>query len=161
MEKNENHADTVLRKDLAYYLELPYRLEIVKSEHGDCVLSFPELPGCVTQIDDLADIAAMSREILTGWLELALEDGQDIPEPEGQPDYSGKFILRIARSLHRELAVAADREGVSLNAYAAAILAQGLTWRQANDRYEELSKKIDSLGQSRIARQSSIRAVGG
>ena len=32
-------------------------------------------------------------------------------------EYSGRFVLRIPRSLHRELKEAADREGVSLNQY--------------------------------------------
>ncbi|MBQ9413128.1 MAG: toxin-antitoxin system HicB family antitoxin [Oscillospiraceae bacterium] len=32
-------------------------------------------------------------------------------------EFSGKFVLRIPRSLHRSLKEAADREGVSLNQY--------------------------------------------
>ena len=32
-------------------------------------------------------------------------------------EYSGRFVLRIPRSLHKSLKEAADREGVSLNQY--------------------------------------------
>ena len=32
--------------------------------------------------------------------------------------YSGKFVVRVPKSLHRSLAAAAEREGVSLNQYA-------------------------------------------
>lgn len=72
----------VRRDDLVHYLSLPYRLEVVESEHGDYVVSYPELPGCLTQVDDLADVGPIAEEILAGWLELALEDGQQIPEPK-------------------------------------------------------------------------------
>lgn len=119
----------VRRDDLSHYLSLPYRLQVVKSEHGDYVVSYPELPGCVTQVDDLADVGPIAGEILAGWLELALEDGQQIPEREPTPDYSGKFLVRLPKLLHRALAEAARDDGVSLNAYVIAILADVPAWR--------------------------------
>lgn len=128
MAMNGKHPKAV-EKDLDYYLSLPYRLAVVKSEHGDYVISYPELPGCVTQIDDLADLGSIAEEILAGWLELAIEDGQQIPEPEPTPEYSGKFLVRLPKSLHRALAEAARGDGVSLNAYVSAILADGPAWR--------------------------------
>jgi predicted HicB family RNase H-like nuclease len=86
-----------------------------------------------TRRDDLARYVSlpyrMEVEILAGWLELALEDGQQIPEPEPTPEYSGKFLVRLPKSLHRSLAEAARSEGVSLNAYVTAILADGPAWR--------------------------------
>jgi predicted HicB family RNase H-like nuclease len=36
--------------------------------------------------------------------------------------YSGRFVLRIAKSLYRELAEEAETEGVSLNSWVASIL---------------------------------------
>ena len=38
------------------------------------------------------------------WIEAALEEGVPIYEPDSLDDYSGKFKLRIPRSLHRALA---------------------------------------------------------
>lgn len=38
--------------------------------------------------------------------------------------YSGKFVARLPKSLHRELAQAAEREGVSLNALVNVALAR-------------------------------------
>jgi hypothetical protein len=40
-----------------------------------------------------------------------------IPEPRPEEEYSGKFVVRVPRSLHRELVETAEREGVSLNQY--------------------------------------------
>lgn len=45
-------------------------------------------------------------------------------------DYSGKVMLRIPSSLHRELARQAEQEGVSLNQFAAAALAGAVGWRR-------------------------------
>jgi antitoxin HicB len=49
------------------------------------------------------------------WLETTYEDGQDIPLPRDDREYSGKFIVRVLKSLHRQLDLLAEREGVSLN----------------------------------------------
>ncbi|MBA2276573.1 MAG: toxin-antitoxin system HicB family antitoxin [Chloroflexia bacterium] len=110
-------------KTLEQYLALPYRLEITPSEHGGFVVRYPELLGCVTQVERMEDAIPMAREILTGWLEIALEDGMDIPVPRSIDSYSGKFIIRMPKSLHRDLAERAEVEGMSLNHYAVSVLA--------------------------------------
>ncbi len=110
-------------RTLEQYLALPYRLEITPSEHGGFVVRYPELLGCVTQAARMEDAIPMAREILTGWLEIALEDGMDIPVPRAIDSYSGKFIIRMPKSLHRDLAERAEAEGVSLNHYAVSVLA--------------------------------------
>ncbi len=38
------------------------------------------------------------------WLEVSLEQGDAIPEPRSEAEYSGKFVVRVPRSLHRDLA---------------------------------------------------------
>lgn len=43
------------------------------------------------------------------------EAGESIPDPIADRRFSGKFNVRIPESLHRELALAAAEEGVSLN----------------------------------------------
>jgi antitoxin HicB len=62
------------------------------------------------------------------WLVVAVERGDRVPEPVPEPAraYSGRFVLRLPKSLHRQLAERAEAEGVSLNTLALAALAQGL-----------------------------------
>ena len=43
------------------------------------------------------------------------ESGEQVPEPFGKRKFSGKFIVRVPESVHRELAIRAGIEGVSLN----------------------------------------------
>ena len=41
-----------------------------------------------------------------------------MPDPIEESQYSGKFVLRIPKTLHARLAMEAEKEGVSLNQYA-------------------------------------------
>lgn len=66
---------------------------------------------------------------MKAWFVGALEDGYDIPEPKEAEKYSGQFKLRIAKSLHRDLAVQARKEGISMNQYCAYLLAKNHTAR--------------------------------
>lgn len=69
------------KMDMDQYLTLPYRMAITPGDQGGYIVNYPDLLGCITQVDDLDDAVPMGREILTGWLEIALEDGGEIPLP--------------------------------------------------------------------------------
>ena len=55
------------------------------------------------------------------------------PTTDATEAYSGKWVLHTPKSLHRSLAERARQEGVSLNALAVAMLAQGLGQRMPRD----------------------------
>lgn len=110
-------------KTLEYYMCLPYRLEIVPDEaEGGYVASYPELRGCLTTGESVESAAANAEDAKREWLAAAIEDGCEIPEP--QDEYSGQFKLRIPKSLHRDLALHARREGISMNQYCLYLLAK-------------------------------------
>ncbi len=113
-------------KDLAYYLALPYTIELVREEDAAWFARVVELPGCISEGDSAEDAAGMIQDAMAGWLELALDDGRAIPEPKPREEYSGKFVVRVPRSLHRDLVEAAAREQVSLNQFIATELARAV-----------------------------------
>ena len=116
-----------MAKNLDYYMALPYRMVLVPDmEEGGYTISFPELPGCITSVDNVEEITKTAEDAKKSWLEAAIEDGLPIPEPihEREEDYSGQFKLRIPRSLHRQLALQSKREGVSMNQYCVFLLSQ-------------------------------------
>ena len=43
--------------------------------------------------------------------------GEQVPQPFAERSYSGKFNLRVGELLHRELAMHAAEDGLSLNQY--------------------------------------------
>jgi antitoxin HicB len=77
----------------------------------------------MTEGDTQASALSHLEEAMTGWIRLHLEDGDPIPPPLAVDDYSGKFMVRIPKSLHRDLARRADIDGVSLNQYVSVRLA--------------------------------------
>lgn len=58
------------------------------------------------------------KEAMEGWIETKLANGFSIPIPVDTESFSGKFNIRIPKSLHFRLSVEAEREGISLNQYA-------------------------------------------
>ena len=104
-------------KTLEYYMSLPYTLELTPEPEGGWLVAVRELPGCISVGDTPDDAIAMIRDAMRAWIGAALEDGHPIPEPRALEEYSGRFVVRIPRSLHRDLAQAAEREGVSLNQF--------------------------------------------
>lgn len=112
-------------KTLNEYLKLPYRMEIVEDqEEGGFVVSYPDLPGCISCGETIADAVANAADAKRAWLEAALEEGVAIREPESLEQYSGQFKLRLPRSLHRSLAEHSQREGISMNQYCVYLLSR-------------------------------------
>lgn len=52
---------------------------------------------------------------MEGYFEVKQENNLPIPIPETADKYSGKFIVRLPKSLHQRLVIEAEKEGVSLN----------------------------------------------
>ena len=115
-----------MEKDLNYYMSLPYEERIFPSPEGGFVGTVPDLPGCITQAESKIELLDMIEDAKKCWLKAALEVGDDIDEPNYDEKYSGKFQLRIPKSLHRKLAESAKADGVSLNQMAMYLIAHGL-----------------------------------
>lgn len=121
-----------MNKDIKYYLELPCRVVLYPAEEGGYVVEIPDLPGCISQGETMEDALKMIQDAKITWIESALEDGIEIPEPaRGTEDYSGKLNIRIPRSLHRTLAEKAKEDRVSLNQYINYQLARGVGYKNS------------------------------
>lgn len=113
-------------RNLEYYLTLPYRVLLYPSAEGVYAAEIPELPGCISQGKTVEEAYSMIEDAKISWLESALADGLEIPQPYRLiEDYSGKLNIRIPKSLHRTLAEKAKEEQVSLNQYINYQLAKG------------------------------------
>lgn len=100
------------------YMKLPYTRMVQEKndESGHYFYGYIlELDGCQSTGNTLDELYENLNEAMEGYLEVKLENNLPIPIPEDVEDYSGKFVVRIPKTLHRRLAVQADKEGVSLN----------------------------------------------
>ena len=115
-----------MERNLNYYLDLPYTRELIPEPEGGWFVRIKELSGCMSQGDTPEEAMAMIEDAMQGWLEVALAHGQTIPEPRLDEDYSGKFVVRVPKSMHRKLVEQADQDGVSLNQWILEALAESL-----------------------------------
>lgn len=92
-------------------------------EDGLWVAAVPELPGCSTHGKTKAEALANIEEAIDEWVATAQEKGWPVPVAKtGLEEYSGRFVVRLPKSLHRQLARLAEAEGVSLNQYVVYLL---------------------------------------
>lgn len=115
-----------MEKSIEYYMNLPYTIELQRDPEAGWFARVKELRGCMSQGETPEEALAMIQEAMELWLEVVLEDRLPIPEPRPEEGYSGKFVIRVPRSLHRELVEEADHQGVSLNQYINVVLAHAV-----------------------------------
>ena len=118
-----------MEKTVEYYMSLPYTIELRRDPDEGWFVQVKELRGCMSQGETREEALAMIQEAMEAWLEVALEDKLPIPEPKTEEAYSGKFVVRVPKSLHQELVERAAREGVSLNQYINVALARSVGQR--------------------------------
>ena len=120
-------------KTLNEYMKMPYRMEIVEDEEeGGFVVSYPDLPGCITCGETIESAVQNALDAKRTWIEAALEERIEIYEPDSLENYSGQFKLRIPRSLHRSLAEHSQKEGISMNQYCIYLLKKMMQYFQNN-----------------------------
>ncbi len=103
------------------YMKMPYNVIIkpIHDESGDYYYATVlELDGCQSTGETFEEAYRNLLEAMEGWIETKLENGYNVPEPVSPEQYSGKFVVRLPKSLHYKLSLEAEREGVSLNQYA-------------------------------------------
>lgn len=137
-----------MNKNIEYYLNLPYTLELSYDPEQAWFIAVKELPGCTSQGDTPDEAVTMIKDAMQLWIEDALEEGHPIPEPRLDDDFSGKFNLRVPVSLHRKLSELADDQGVSLNTLCVTMLSEAVghhtdqrmpfpVEKQASDQYKD------------------------
>lgn len=110
------------------YMKLPYTLTVRWSADDELfVARLKEIEGCTGHGGTEAEAIAMLRDNMREWISFCLEAGDEIPLP-ADPDHlpSGKWLQRVPRSLHKRLVECAVNEGVSLNSFVTACLAQAV-----------------------------------
>lgn len=99
-------------------------LKIVEwSEEDGCYVG--TCPGVVyggVHGDDEIKVYRELCEVVAEVVALYEADGTPLPPPTAHRDYSGKFVLRVGKDLHKQLAIRALREGESLNSYCLKVL---------------------------------------
>jgi antitoxin HicB len=100
-----------------------YTIGLVQEEDGSYFAEVVELNGCFAAGDDPSDAVEMLRGSFDIWIEETVERGRPIPGPASNGP-SGRMLLRLPRTLHVRIARAAARDGVSVNTFVTAAVAE-------------------------------------
>lgn len=108
-----------------------------EDDGGGYLVTFPDLPGVMADGDSVEEALHSARDAFESAIAAMVDMGRDIPAPSfkpddvAAPDLSGKFVTRVPKSIHAQLARCARAEGVSLNSLVLALLAEGLGRRSS------------------------------
>ncbi len=82
-----------------------------------------EFPDATEYAETAQEAYELALDTVEASLEVLQENGKPIPKPsETIDEYSGRVTLRVPKSLHRTLALAAKDEEISLNQYMVSLL---------------------------------------
>jgi len=111
-------------------MENKYPINIFWSEEDDCFVAIiPDFPNLSAFGDTHEDAVADAKLVLQMAIESLERDGISLPQPKyfKIQEYSGQVRLRMPKSLHHELSLIAEREGVSLNTHMVSLLSKNNT----------------------------------
>ena len=109
------------------------------SEEDKCYVgTCPGLMSGGVHGDDEAKVYRKLCEVVEEWIEIYKEDGEDLPETTAGKEYSGKFVLRVGKDIHKKLAISALRNGESLNSYCL----KKIVGKKTENRIREISHII-------------------
>ncbi len=148
-------------KTVEEYLKAPYaRVLTPDEEDGGFTAEILEFPGCFAE-GETADEAYRNLEAAAeGWIQAALDLGQDIPEPSMPQGYGGRVALRLPRSLHRRAVQLAERDGTSLNQFLVAAVAERVG---ASNLYSLMTERLErrSMESAVNIAQIAVNSIAG
>ncbi len=125
----------------AEYLKRPYsRIVIPDEDSGTYTAQIAEFPGCIAQGDSLQEAYDNLGKAAVSWIEAALDMRQEIPSPSIELEYGGRVALRLPKNLHRQASAAACKDGVSVNQFIVAAVAEKVG---ASTMYDTFAKKLE------------------
>jgi len=94
-----------------------------REEGGGYLVEYPDIPGCMSDGETVEEAIANGREALRDCLDVFSESGRKIPKPEVA---AAQWRQRLPRTLYSKLTRQAEREGVSINSFVTAIIAEAI-----------------------------------
>jgi len=96
------------------------------------LITFPDLPECMSDGSTEVEAIENGHDAFLSWVSAVVDMGDVIPSPKfrtttlNTSELSGKFVQRVPKTIHAQLAACAKQEGVSLNSLVLTFIAEGL-----------------------------------
>lgn len=129
-------------KAIEEYLKEPYARLLIPDESGGYVSEVLEFPGCVSTGKTPNEALENLENAAYAWIGSTQKQGKDIPVPRGDCNYSGRIVLRLPASLHRQASLLAERDRTSLNQFMVSSIAASVA---ANDMFHRFTEQLTAL----------------
>jgi antitoxin HicB len=113
--------------------DYPFEVRPLTAEDGGgYLISFPDFAECISDGESIEEALENGRDALKATIAALKAKKLPVPLPNSGGVASGKFVARVPKSVHAQLATRARAEGVSLNSLVLTFIAQGLGRSSAN-----------------------------
>lgn len=107
--------------------DYPFEIRPLSEEDGGgFLISFPDFAECISDGETVAQALDNGRDALKATIAALKAKKLPVPAPNSGGIASGKFVARVPKTVHAQLATRAKAEGVSLNTLVLTFIAQGL-----------------------------------
>jgi antitoxin HicB len=107
--------------------DYPFEVRPLSSEDGSgYLISFPDFAECISDGETVDEALTNGRDALKATIAALKAKKMAVPAANSGGVASGKFVARVPKTVHAQLATRARAEGVSLNALVLTFIAQGL-----------------------------------
>ena len=107
--------------------DYPFEVRPLSAEEGGgFLISFPDFAECISDGESVDEAIVNGRDALKATVAALKAKKMSVPAPNSGGVASGKFVARVPKTVHAQLATRARAEGVSLNALVLTFIAQGL-----------------------------------
>ncbi len=104
-----------------------------------------EFPSVQAHGDNPEKALQAVKEALEASIEWMKENKEDIPEPIGLRNFKGNISLRVSSATHKQLAIFAAQQGVSLNQLITTLIEENLGSYRITNLFKELKSQIIQL----------------
>ena len=107
--------------------DYPFEVRPLSTEEGGgYLISFPDFAECISDGESVDEAIENGLDALKATIAALKSRKLPVPAPNSGGVASGKFVARVPKTVHAQLATRARAEGVSLNALVLTFIAQGL-----------------------------------
>jgi antitoxin HicB len=107
--------------------DYPFEVRPLSAEEGGgYLISFPDFAECISDGETVDEAVENGRDAIKATIAALKAKKLPVPAPNSGGVASGKFVARVPKTVHAQLATRARAEGVSLNALVLTFIAQGL-----------------------------------
>lgn len=107
--------------------DYPFEVRPLSAEEGGgFLISYPDFSECISDGETVEEALRNGKDALKATIGTLKAKDVPVPLPNSGGVASGKFVARVPKTVHAQLAIRAKAEGVSLNTLVLTFIAQGL-----------------------------------